>query len=72
MKRAPEVCPHWESGKHGDVRVAIWLRWRRRVVSVCPSCNGWWQEIETVREHKRKRKDPVNGVYDARKHQSYY
>lgn len=63
MKRAPEVCPYWLDGKHGDVHVAIWLRWRRRVVSVCPRCNGWWAERSTVREHKRQRRERVNGMF---------
>jgi hypothetical protein len=77
MRRAPVICPHWPSGHHGDVRVSIRRGWRRRVVSVCPSCDGWWAEHGTLREHNRRAKQlrSADGEYtldDAMKHQSYY
>lgn len=53
MKRALIICPHWPDGRHGDVRVSTWRHFRRRIVSMCVRCDGWWAEHETVREHNR-------------------
>lgn len=55
MKRAPELCPHSPDGRHVDVRIWQWRRWRRRIMSVCPRCDGWWAEHETLSEHNRTR-----------------
>jgi hypothetical protein len=58
VKRAPEVCPYWKDGTHGNVLVSVWIGLRRHVVVVCPKCNGWWDDLGlTSARRKRQRRE---------------
>jgi hypothetical protein len=64
MKRAPEVCPHWPDGKHGHVLVRVGRLWWRKVVWVCPRCNGWWREARWACDrcgHEQVRRSQCEG-----------